>query len=92
LGEARRAQEFGIHFGDPEIDVQTLRKWKEGGVSQLSEGLSDLAKRRGVRFVRGSARFENSQSLSLEESEISRITFKHAVIATGSPSWPPPGH
>ena len=84
LGEARRAQEFGIHFGDPEIDVKTLRKWKEGVVSQLTGGLADLAKRRGVQFVRGSARFENSQSLVLEESEISRIIFKHAVIATGS--------
>ena len=91
LGEARRAQEFGIHFGDPEIDVQTLRKWKEGVVSQLSGGLSDLAKRRGVRFVRGSARFENSQSLGLEDSEISRITFKHAVIATGSRPMGIPG-
>ncbi len=84
LGEARRAQEFGIHFGDPEIDVKALRRWKEGVVSQLMGGLSDLAKRRGVQFVRGSARFENSQSLVLEESEISRIIFKHAVIATGS--------
>ena len=91
LGEARRAQEFGIHFGDPEIDVKTLRKWKEGVVSQLTEGLADLAKRRGVQFVRGSARFENSQSLVLEESEISRIIFKHAVIATGSRPMGIPG-
>ena len=91
LGEARRAQEFGIHFGDPEIDVKTLRRWKEGVVSQLMGGLSDLAKRRGVQFVRGSARFENSQSLVLEESEISRIIFKHAVIATGSRPMGIPG-
>ncbi|MEE8462991.1 MAG: dihydrolipoyl dehydrogenase [Acidobacteriota bacterium] len=91
LGEARRAQEFGIHFGDPEIDVKTLRRWKEGVVSQLMGGLSDLAKRRGVQFVRGSARFENSQSLVLEESEISRINFKHAVIATGSRPMGIPG-
>jgi len=60
-------------------------------VSQLAGGLSDLAKRRGVRFVRGSARFENSQSLGLEESEISRIIFKHAVIATGSRPMGIPG-
>jgi len=91
LGEARRAQEFGIHFGDPEIDVKTLRRWKEGVVSQLMGGLSDLAKRRGVQFVRGSARFENSQSLVLEESEISRIIFKNAVIATGSRPMGIPG-
>jgi dihydrolipoamide dehydrogenase len=91
LGEANRAQEFGIHFGDPEIDVQTLRKWKEGIVSQLTGGLSDLAKRRGVQFVHGSARFENSHSIGLEGSEISRITFEQAVIATGSRPMGIPG-
>jgi dihydrolipoamide dehydrogenase len=91
LGEASRAQEFGIHFGDPEIDVGTLRNWKEGIVSQLAGGLSDLAKRRGVQFVRGSARFENSHSIGLEGSENSRITFERAVIATGSRPMGIPG-
>ncbi len=91
LGEANRAQEFGIHFGDPEIDVRTLRNWKEGIVSQLSGGLSDLAKRRGVQFVQGSARFESSHSIGLEGGEISRITFKQAVIATGSRPMGIPG-
>ena len=91
LGEANRAQEFGIHFGDPEIDVRTLRNWKEGIVSQLAGGLSDLAKRRGVQFVRGTARFEDSHSIGLEGSENSRITFKQAVIATGSRPMGIPG-
>ena len=91
LGEASRAQEFGIHFGDPEIDIRTLRNWKEEIVSQLTGGLSDLAKRRGVQFVRGSARFEDSRSIGLEGSEISRITFEHAVIATGSRPMGIPG-
>ena len=91
LGEANRAQKFGIHFGDPEIDVRTLRNWKEGIVSQLAGGLSDLAKRRGVQFVRGTARFEDSHSIGLEGSENSRITFKQAVIATGSRPMGIPG-
>ncbi len=91
LGEANRAQEFGIHFGDPEIDVRTLRNWKEGIVSQLAGGLSDLAKRRGVQFVRGTARFEDSHSIGLEGNENSRITFKQAVIATGSRPMGIPG-
>ncbi len=91
LGEANRAQEFGIHFGDPEIDVRTLRNWKEGIVSQLAGGLSDLARRRGVQFVRGTARFEDSHSIGLEGSENSRITFKQAVIATGSRPMGIPG-
>ena len=84
LSEARRGEEFGIRFGNPRIDLERLRQWKDGIVSQFTKGLSDLANRRGVEFIRGCVSFENSHSLRLKESEISRIKFKHAIIATGS--------
>ncbi len=91
LSEARRGQEFGIRFGEPEIDLERLRQWKDGMVSQFTKGLSDLANRRGVEFIRGCASFENSHSLRLKESEISQIKFKHAIIATGSRPMGIPG-
>jgi len=91
LSEARRGKEFGIRFGEPEIDLERLRQWKDGIVSQFTQGLSDLANRRGVEFIRGCASFENCHSLRLKESEISQIKFKHAIIATGSRPMGIPG-
>ncbi len=91
LSDAKHAEQFGIRFGDPEIDVAALREWKGQVVDKFTGGLAQLADLRGVEFVRGSAAFEDSTTLSLEDSEVSQIRFKHAVVATGSSPLGVPG-
>ena len=91
LGDVKDARQFGIRFGDPEIDVDLLRGWKEKVVDKFTGGLSQLADLRGVEFVQGSATFEDSTTLGLEDSEVSRIKFKHAIVATGSRPLGVPG-
>ena len=91
LGDVKDARQFGIRFGDPEIDVDALRGWKEKVVDKFTGGLSQLADLRGVEFVQGSATFEDSTTLGLEDSEVSRIKFKHAIVATGSRPLGVPG-
>jgi dihydrolipoamide dehydrogenase len=84
LSDAKHAKQFGIHFGDPEIDLEALRAWKGEVVDKFTGGLAQLADLRGVEFVRGRATFEDSTTLGLEDSEVSRIKFKYAIVATGS--------
>jgi len=84
LSDVKDARQFGIRFGDPEIDVGALREWKSKVVDKFTGGLSQLADLRGVEFVQGSATFEDSTTLRLEDNEVSRIKFKHAIVATGS--------
>lgn len=84
LNDAKHAKQFGIHFGDPEIDLAALRAWKGEVVDKFTGGLAQLADLRGVEFVRGRATFEDSTTLGLEDSEVSRIKFKYAIVATGS--------
>ncbi len=81
---AAGATEFGVAFGSPKIDVAKLRAWKEGVVERLCGGIKTLAGKRKVRVVRGRARFEDSRTIRLEDSEVARIRCKHAIIATGS--------
>jgi len=57
----------------------------------MAGGLMSLTKRRGVQLVSGRAEFESSESVRLRDAEISRIRFRHAVIATGSRPIPFPG-
>ncbi len=90
LGESQHASEFGIHFEKPEIDLAGLRKWKQGVVNKLTSGLAELAKLRGVEFIQGRAAFDSSESLRLENSEISTIRFKHAILASGARPMPLP--
>jgi len=67
LAEADEAAEFGVRFGDPQIDLDALRGWKDKVVGQLTGGLGGLAKRRKVRVVQGRARFTGPNTLAVEE-------------------------
>jgi len=84
ITEARHARDFGLKFSEPEIDVDRLRDWKNRIVSQLTGGLGQLAKARGVKYIQGRARFLDAGSLAVDSAEIGRVTFKRAILATGS--------
>jgi dihydrolipoamide dehydrogenase len=91
IHDAARAERMGVTFDKPRIDLIALRKWKTEVISSMSGGLLSLCNQRGVQLFKGRARFENSRTVRLEDSEVRRIRFKHAVIATGSETIPYPG-
>ncbi|MEW6252616.1 MAG: dihydrolipoyl dehydrogenase, partial [Planctomycetota bacterium] len=92
IESAAEAQEFGVAFEPPKVDVGKLRGWKQSVVDKLGGGINTLAKKRNVRVIRGVARFESSKALRIERApgaedqppEVGRLQFKHAIIATGS--------
>src|SRR5207253_275624 len=52
LGEAERAREFGVDFGEPRLSLDALRKWKsERVVGKLARGLAGVAKAKSVEVV-----------------------------------------
>lgn len=92
IGEAERAKEFGLDFGEPRISLDPLRKWKsERVVGRLSRGLASVAKAKGVQVIGGQAAFEDSRSLRVGGDEPQVVRFKHAIIATGSVPMRMPG-
>jgi dihydrolipoamide dehydrogenase len=85
IGEAERAKEFGLDFGEPRISLDPLRKWKaERVVGKLSRGLASVAKAKKVEVIGGRGAFEDSRSIRVGGEEPQVIRFKHAIIATGS--------
>ena len=85
IGEAERAREFGLDFGEPRISLDPLRKWKaERVVAKLSRGLASVAKAKGVQVIGGRGAFEDSRSIRVGGDEPQVVRFKHAIIATGS--------
>ncbi len=90
VGEAERAKEFGVDFGDPRISLDVLRKWKsERVVGKLARGLAGAARSKNVEVVGGRAVLEESRGLRVEGDTPQKIRFRHAVIAAGSlPSRP----
>ncbi|MGD2113928.1 MAG: FAD-dependent oxidoreductase, partial [Acidobacteriota bacterium] len=86
VDEARSMAEHGIRFGEPEIDLDALRGWKEGVVGRLTRGLSQLADRRNVRVVRGTGTLSSPHTLSVEAPDGGRstVSFDAAILAAGS--------
>lgn len=93
LHDARNADKMGIAFESPKIDLDKMRKWKDEVIHRLTQGLAHLCEKRNIQLIRGRARFEDSKTVRLLDSEadVSHIQFKHAVIATGSSPIPVPG-
>ncbi len=85
IGEAERARELGIEFGEPRISPDALRKWKaERVVGKLARGLAVVARGKKVEVVAGRGVFESSRELRVEGDAPQKIRFAHAIVATGS--------
>ena len=88
--EARAAARWGVSFGEPVIDVDRLRAWKDEVVAKLTGGLALLSKQRAVTCVQGRAAFEDAHTLRVTPTgagagDAARtIAFEHAIVATGS--------
>ena len=82
--ESRRAKKMGVCFNEPEIDIAAIQAWKDEVVGNLSQGLIGLSDKRGVQRFTAKAHFESSTTVRLEGTDINRLHFQHAIIATGS--------
>jgi dihydrolipoamide dehydrogenase len=79
---------LGVQVGAPNLDFATANQWKEGVVKQMTGGVASLFKANGVEWVKGTGRFKDANTIAVEGGE--DVTFKQAIIATGSqPLWPP---
>lgn len=85
ISETADFKEHGIQFGEPIIDLNALRTWKESVIHRLTNGLKGLAKQRKVTVIRGEGGFSSSNEIIVKTSEgEQKIAFKNAIIAVGS--------
>jgi dihydrolipoamide dehydrogenase len=84
IENAHQAADWGVEFKSPKIDVNKVRGFKQSVVDKLCGGVKTLAGKRSVRVIKGYARFESSNTVRVEGADVSRVKFKHCIIATGS--------
>jgi dihydrolipoamide dehydrogenase len=93
MDEAKTMSKHGISFGDPKIDIDQLRAYKDGVIGKLTGGLAGMAKARKVKVVRGLGRFIDANHVEVNltagpsqeangQKEV--IRFQKAIIAAGS--------
>jgi dihydrolipoamide dehydrogenase len=86
LSEAKHAANWGIEFGQPKIDIEKLRSWKESVVRKMTGGLGQLSKARAVQYIQGRASLLDPKTLRIEKtsSGAEPLSFEHVILAPGS--------
>ncbi|HWC46678.1 MAG TPA: FAD-dependent oxidoreductase, partial [Casimicrobiaceae bacterium] len=93
MDEVKTMAAHGIRYGDPAIDLDALRKFKNDVVKKLTSGLAGMAKARKVEVVRGVGRFVDPHRLEVTltqgagretSAQTKTIRFEKAIIAAGS--------
>lgn len=89
LDEARHAGEWGVEFGNPRIDVERLRAFKNRVVDKLTSGTGQVAKLRKVNYVQGWASIASPTSLRIKplaskSAGNETLDVDYIVLATGS--------
>ncbi|QSX40522.1 dihydrolipoyl dehydrogenase [Shewanella cyperi] len=86
IEEAKTAAEHGVVFGEPSIDLDKLRGYKEKVIGQLTGGLGGMAKMRKVQVVNGFGKFTGPNSIEVTDGEgkVTVVNFDNAIIAAGS--------
>jgi dihydrolipoamide dehydrogenase len=97
INEAKHAPSVGVDFGAPKIDIDKLRAYKDGFVSQLGQGIGQVAAARKVTTVEGVAKFKDAHTLTIlpgdggKAPSQAEVKFDYCIIATGSiPAMPGP--
>ena len=86
LAETKHASQWGIDFGEPTIDIDRLRGFKQGVVDRLTGGLGQLTRQRKITYIQGRASFVDANTLkvALTKGGEQDVRFEKLIIATGS--------
>lgn len=86
LNESHEVENIGITFAKPTINLDKLRAWKNSVVERLTTGTGQLRKQRKINHIQGTAKFINSNTVSVEtvDGKTEQVTFDKAIVATGS--------
>ncbi|WP_114638439.1 dihydrolipoyl dehydrogenase [Polynucleobacter necessarius] len=93
MDEVKTMAKHGITFGEPKIEIDQLRGYKESVIAKLTGGLAGMAKARKVKVVRGLGKFLDANHVEVEltngsgqdltgQKEV--VRFQKAIIAAGS--------
>ena len=93
MEEAEHANDLGVTFAAPTVDIDKLRAHKDKVVGKLTGGLAGMAKGRKVEIVRGYGTFIDPHHIEVEVTDGSGqdktgakkiVKFQKCIIAAGS--------
>ena len=94
LNEAKHAESWGVSFGQPKIDIDKVRAFKDKVVAQLTGGVGQVGRMRKINYIQGLAEFADPRTLKITregQKSAETLGFEHAIVATGSRPATVPG-
>lgn len=84
--DIKSLRNHGLIFDDIKYDIEKMKIWKDEVISKLSHGLLNMSKKRNVCVINGIGKFENSNTIIVENIEggTTTVKFDYAIIASGS--------
>ncbi|WP_343153055.1 dihydrolipoyl dehydrogenase [Buchnera aphidicola] len=87
INQSKALSKCGVMFASPIINIKKLINWKEENINKLTFALSHMAKKRGIKVIKGTARFISKNELMISsKKENHKVKFSDVIIATGSKS------
>jgi len=86
IDETAHMSNTGVTFAKPTIDIDQVRKYKEGVIKNMTGGLAGMAKARKTQVVVGVGQFLSANHIEVTAKDGSKkvVQFKQAIIAAGS--------
>lgn len=88
LSEAKHAEDFGVSFGKPKVNLKKLEEWKQGVINKMTGGVKMLFKGNKVELIAGEAKFKDAHTITVNKKDYSANKF---IIASGSSAIEIPG-
>jgi dihydrolipoamide dehydrogenase len=85
MEHAEHASAMGFTVDTPTLDLSKLIAWKDSIVTRLTGGIGMLFEKRGVDWLKGSARVKDANTVEVETADgIVVVKARDIVIASGS--------
>ena len=79
---------LGVRLDAPKFEFSVANDWKAAAVKRMTRGVAFLFKANGVEWIRGTGTFKDANTLTVDGGQ--DVSFKSAIIATGSFPLRPP--
>ena len=79
---------LGVRLDGPKFEFPVANEWKAAAVRRMTRGVAFLFKANGVEWTPGTGTFTDANTLTVDGGQ--QVSFKSAIIATGSFPLRPP--
>jgi dihydrolipoamide dehydrogenase len=86
IDESRHAAHWGVEFGEPRLDVDKLRAYKDSVVEKLTSGTGQVGKLRKVNYIQGRASLVDAKTITVKKTAGGEetVSVDYIVLALGS--------